>query len=62
MARTSYADALKERDLCSKTCMELVAEMRKLIEKLKATRLAMVDQEVNEAEAMLKRIVRGRQR
>ena len=52
--RQTYAEVLKERDAASKTCVDLVAEMRKLIEKLKDTRLVMAEHEVNAAEAMLK--------
>lgn len=57
--RQTYAEVLKERNACSNTCMELVALMRKLINKLKETRLVMADHEVNEAEAALKKIVCG---
>jgi hypothetical protein len=58
--RITLQEALAERDAASATCIELIAEMRKMIETLKSTRYSSAEAEAREAEEMIKRIVKGK--
>jgi hypothetical protein len=52
-------EALKQRDEASAACMELIAEMRKLIQRLRATHYSIADADAHEAELMIQRICKG---
>lgn len=52
-------DALRQRDEASKTAMELVKMVERLIEKLRNTRMVMADAEVNKAMTLLARVKLG---
>jgi hypothetical protein len=52
-------EVLRERDAASATAMELVKMCERLIERLRATRMCMVEDDVREAQALLKKISKG---
>lgn len=54
------AELLRERERCSKACMDLMAIAAHLIHKLRDTRYASADQEAKDAEAKIRKIRRGR--
>jgi predicted translin family RNA/ssDNA-binding protein len=53
-------DAIRERDECSKASMELIELCRRLIEKLKNTRLVSANDEAREAEEQIAKIIKGK--
>jgi hypothetical protein len=53
-------DVIRERDACSKAGMELIELCRRLIEKLKNTRIGAATDEAREAEAQIAKIIKGK--
>ena len=53
-------EALRERDEASATCIRLIEQVKRLIEKLKDTRMVLAEQEVQAAECLLKEAIRKR--